>query len=100
MKTLTVDDQKRIRLPDARPRQVFAYEPEADGTIRLGPNGTPVTAEQLKEQLTAQAVQKPDLRLAINADKNAPWGQIVKVMDAAKETGIKAVNAFTKTTVK
>ena len=37
MKTLTVDDQKRIRLPDARPRQVFAYEPEADGTIRLLP---------------------------------------------------------------
>ncbi len=37
MKTLTVDDQKRIRLPDARPRQVFAYEPEADGTIRLHP---------------------------------------------------------------
>lgn len=37
MKTLTVDDQKRIRLPDARPKQVFAYEPEADGTIRLLP---------------------------------------------------------------
>ena len=66
------------------------------GTIRLGPNGTPVTAEQLKEQLTAQAVQKPDLRLAINADKNAPWGQIVKVMDAAKAANIKTVNAFTK----
>ena len=26
MKTLTVDDQKRIRLPDVEPRQVFAYE--------------------------------------------------------------------------
>ena len=31
-----------------------------------------------------------------SADKNAPFGQIVKVMDAAKESGIKAVNAFTK----
>ena len=37
MRTLMVDDQSRIRLPDARPRQVFAYEPEADGSIRLLP---------------------------------------------------------------
>ena len=37
MKTLTVDDQKRIRIPDAKPRQVFSYEPEADGSIRLVP---------------------------------------------------------------
>ena len=37
MKTLTVDDQKRIRIPDARPRQVFSYEPESNGTIRLVP---------------------------------------------------------------
>ena len=28
MKTLTVDDQKRVRLPDVEPRQVFAYEKE------------------------------------------------------------------------
>ena len=26
MKTLTVDDQKRVRIPDAVPRQVFSYE--------------------------------------------------------------------------
>lgn len=37
MKTLTVDDQNRIRLPGVRPRQVFAYAPEANGTIRLQP---------------------------------------------------------------
>lgn len=35
MKTLTVDDQKRIRIPDARPRQVFAYQNNGDGTITL-----------------------------------------------------------------
>ncbi|MBM3883156.1 MAG: hypothetical protein FJ387_26155 [Verrucomicrobia bacterium] len=37
VRTLTVDDQKRVWLPDARPRQVFAYEPAADGSIRLLP---------------------------------------------------------------
>ena len=28
MKTLTVDDYQRIRLPDVKPRQIFAYEKE------------------------------------------------------------------------
>lgn len=37
MKTLTVDDQKRVRIPDAKPRQVFAYENHGDGTIILTP---------------------------------------------------------------
>ena len=31
MKTLTVDAHKRIRIPDAHPRQVFAYENTGDG---------------------------------------------------------------------
>lgn len=66
------------------------------GNLRFGPNATPVTVDQLKEQLSARAAQKPDLKLAINADKVAPWGQIVKVMDAAKDANIKVVNAFTK----
>lgn len=35
MKTLTVDDHKRIRIPDAKPRTKFAYENHGDGTITL-----------------------------------------------------------------
>jgi hypothetical protein len=37
MKTLTVDAQKRIRIPDAKPRQIFAYESTSDGTVTLTP---------------------------------------------------------------
>jgi len=33
MKTLTVDDRQRVRLPKAKAGQVFAYEPNLDGTI-------------------------------------------------------------------
>jgi biopolymer transport protein ExbD len=69
---------------------------DAGGNIRFGPNGTPVTADRLKGELAAQLIRKPDVRLALNADKAAPFGQIVKVMDAAKAAGIKSVNAFTK----
>ena len=37
MKTLTVDDRQRIRLPKVKAGQVFAYEPNSDGTIKLVP---------------------------------------------------------------
>jgi hypothetical protein len=35
MKTLTVDDYQRVRLPDAAPRTKFAYEKDAQGRITL-----------------------------------------------------------------
>jgi hypothetical protein len=35
VKTLTVDAHKRIRIPDAEPRQVFAYENIGDGRLVL-----------------------------------------------------------------
>ncbi len=33
MHTLTADKQKRVRIPDAKPGQVFAYETDQTGTI-------------------------------------------------------------------
>jgi len=35
VKTLKVDGSKRVRIPDAKPRQVFAYESNGRGTIIL-----------------------------------------------------------------
>jgi biopolymer transport protein ExbD len=70
------------------------------GNLRLGPEARPVTADKLRSELVAQAAKTPALRLAISADKSAPFGQIVKVMDAAKEAKIKMVNAFTKEAAK
>ncbi len=73
---------------------VVSIDPK--GNLRLGAEGKPVTAERLKEELVAAVAKTPDLKLAISADKTAPFGQIIKVMDAAKEARIKTVNAFTK----
>lgn len=73
---------------------------DAQGNLRLGADAKPVTADQLKADLATQAKDKADLKLAISADKSAPFGQIIKVMDAAKEANIKIVNAFTKDNAK
>jgi hypothetical protein len=37
VKTLTVDDRQRVRLPKVKAGQVFAYESNSDGTIKLVP---------------------------------------------------------------
>jgi len=69
---------------------------DAQGNLRLGTDATPVTLDRLRSELVSRAQKDPELKLAISADKAAPWGQIVKVMDAAKEANIKVANAFMK----
>jgi biopolymer transport protein ExbD len=56
----------------------------------------PVTLEKLLSELKSSTARNPRVALAIRADAGAPFGEVVKVMDAAREAGIKTVNAFTK----
>ena len=69
---------------------------DAQGNLRIGPDALPVTVDRLRSELESQKGKNPELQMAISADKRAPFGQIVKVMDVAKEAKIKTVNAFTK----
>jgi biopolymer transport protein ExbD len=107
MVTTTFKQQPALRL--ALPESSQAKKTGADeaaplivsidpkGILRFGGDETPVTVERLKEKLVAAVAKKPDLKLAISADKNAPIGQVIKVMDAAKETKLKTgVSLFTK----
>ena len=77
---------------------IVSIDPQ--GNLRMGQEALPTTVEGLRKELTARVAKNPELKLAINADKAAPFGQIVKVMDAAKDAKIKAVNAFTKEVAK
>jgi biopolymer transport protein ExbD len=73
---------------------------DAQGGLRFGPNADAVTMEQLQARLRTEGAKTPQPKLAISADKKAPWGQIVKVMDAVKAANIKSVSAFAKETAK
>ncbi len=68
MKTLTVDDYQRVRLPDAKPRSKFAYENRGDGTITL----TEVKAEA-KEPFPPGSLAK-----YVTAKRNKELLQLVK----------------------
>ena len=54
MTTLTVDDRHRVTLPKAEPGQVFAYEPGADGSIKL----VPVVTEPAPKRVFAKLVKR------------------------------------------
>ena len=57
----------------------------------------PVTLDKLQEEFRTHAAQNSKISVSIRADTDAPVGQLVKVIDAAKAAGIKAaINMFTK----
>ena len=91
---LPESNQKNKAGADEKPPLIVSID--KDGGLRLGQEELPVTIDQLKGQLLARTAKDPDLKLAVNADKNAPWYRIVNVMDIAKEANIKALSAFTK----
>jgi biopolymer transport protein ExbD len=68
----------------------------SNGVVFLGANNMPYTMEQLQSQLAALAAQNPKLKLSVRADKDAPWGRMVAVMDAAKAANIHDISAYTK----
>jgi biopolymer transport protein ExbD len=73
---------------------------DKEGGLRLGQEGRPITPDQLSTNLVSELAKNPELKLAIAADEGAPWGRVLKVMDAAKSAGIQGVNAFTRETAK
>ena len=65
------------------------------GPLHLGTQ--PITFEKLQERLRESALSNPETTLSIRADTDAPFGMIVKIMDAAKAAKIQKVSAFTST---
>jgi biopolymer transport protein ExbD len=55
-----------------------------------------VTFSRLSEEMTARAAKDPKISVSIRADTEAPVGQVIRVMDAAKAANIKNINMFTK----
>ncbi|PWU09790.1 MAG: hypothetical protein C5B50_26705 [Verrucomicrobia bacterium] len=54
MQTLKADNRQRVRLPHSKPGQVFAYEPNEDGSITL----TPVVKAASKERFPPGSLLK------------------------------------------
>jgi biopolymer transport protein ExbD len=92
----------KVQLPDSSQSKKAGANENPPFVVSINTNGvyfvdkTPVTFDQLKDQLKSAVAKNPELILAINADENAPWGKVVKIRDAAADAKIKSLVAFTK----
>ena len=104
MVTTTFKQQQALRLslPQSSQAQKAGANDNPPVVVSIGADGefflekTPRTFEQLQTALNAAVAKNPQVVLAINADEKAPWGQIVKLRDAAAAAKIKSLVAFTK----
>ena len=97
---LVLPESSQAQKAGAREQAPLIVSIDTKGNLRLGTDALPVTDERLRSEFKSRAEKDPDLKVAISADKDAPFGQIIKVMDAAKEAHIKMVNAFTREAAK
>jgi biopolymer transport protein ExbD len=98
--TLPESSQAKKEGANENPPLIVSINDKGDLTLGQERLSGAQVLEQLEHRLRDAVVKNPDLKLAINADTNAPWGQIVKVMDAAKVAKIKSVSANTKAPAK
>ncbi|HVM47932.1 MAG TPA: biopolymer transporter ExbD [Candidatus Acidoferrum sp.] len=75
------------------PPLLVSIDPKGD--LRFGQDAVPVTLDRLKARLQEIVRTNPAAKIAIGGDKAAPWGQVIKVMDIAKEAGIRESRAYT-----
>lgn len=60
----------------------------------------PVTLDRLQSELAAAVKKDPALKVAVKADRQAPFGEIVRVIDASKEAQVGSLNFITEKSAK
>jgi biopolymer transport protein ExbD len=56
----------------------------------------PVTFERVQTELVQAAKKDPQVKVAIKADKRSPFGEVIKVIDAAKSANVGSISAITE----
>ncbi len=90
-----------IKLPDSK--TATAAPTQADRAIlsitpdeKIYLDNKPVELANLKQALLDMMAATPNRSLALNADKKAPFGTVISVMDVLKEANVRDVPAFTE----
>jgi biopolymer transport protein ExbD len=94
--------QLQINLPESKSAELAPAEKNEPVVLRvksadeISLDGKPVTLDLLAEALKTMRTQAPTRPIAMQADREAPFGVVVKVLDALKDAGIKNIPAFTQ----
>ena len=94
--------QLQINLPESKTAEQTPAEKQEPAILRVKNaeeitfDEKPVTLETLAEALKSLRTQAPSRPIAMQADREAPFGVVVKVLDALRDAGIKNIPAFTQ----
>jgi biopolymer transport protein ExbD len=94
--------QLQINLPESKTAEQTPAEKQEPAVLRvksaeqISLDEKPVTLETLAEALKSLRTQAPSRPIAMQADREAPFGVIVKVLDALRDAGIRNIPAFTQ----
>jgi biopolymer transport protein ExbD len=98
----TNQPQLQINLPESKSAERAPAENNQPLVLRVKSaeqitlDEKPVTLENLATSLKALRDQAPQRPIAMQADREAPFGVVVKVLDALREAGVKNIPAFTQ----
>lgn len=94
--------QLQINLPESKSAAVTTSEPKKTILLQIKNADTilfdnkPVTASDLPAAIRVVQRENPGCSITMQADKAAPFGTVVSVLDALQEAGIKNVPAVAR----
>lgn len=92
----------QINLPDSKAAETAAAEQKEPIVLRvksateISVDDNPATLENLPNMLSEARQKFPGRSVALQADREAPFGVVVKVLDSLKAAGLKDIPAFTQ----
>jgi biopolymer transport protein ExbD len=94
--------QVQINLPESKEAETSpaaSTEPvvlRVKNSDQISLDDKPVALDQLATAIQSAREAQPQRGIALQADREAPFGVVVKVLDALKQAGIQDVPAFTQ----
>ncbi len=89
----------KLKLPSAstaEPSRLERLTLTIDKDGRMFLNDVPVQEEKLRVDLKA-AASKPDATLVLRADRDVPYGYVIRAMDISRQSGIRNIVSLTET---
>ena len=89
----------KLELPTASTAEPSTLQPltlAIDKEGRMFLNEAPIEERELRENLEA-ASGKPDSTLVLKADRNVPYGYVIRAMDISRQCGIRRIVSLTET---
>lgn len=91
---INLPDSKTAEAAPAKSREPLVLAVKDAGSITL--DDKPVALENLNDAIRSALESSPGRPVALQADRDAAFGIVVRVLDALKQAGVNDVPAFTQ----